>query len=164
MTILYSAAELIDKLVRGIGLQDGRNYAALMAYIEFANIGEPVDPVPTILRDEGLSYYNGLAAPYDYLRVPVLTTGCDSTDTDLYPNGNRSIFHLQATATVGHKNGLTFSEGAGSYVYGGAILAAPVPGDSTKDLLLSRFVLTPSQQIPKVVGKEVTLIHRIPWV
>ena len=160
---LYSAATVIDRLVRGIGLQDGRNYATLMAYIEFANIGEPVDPVPTISRDEGLSYYNALTAPYDYLRVPISLTAVESSDETLYPLGNVSVFHLNTIGTVGFKNGLSFSDGAGSYVYGGAILAAPVIGDATKDLLLSRFVLAPDSQMPKVFGKEITLVHRIPW-
>ena len=160
---LYSAATVIDRLVRGIGLQDGRNYATLMAYIEFANLGEPVDPVPTIARDEGLSYYNSLTAPYDYLRLPIALTAVESSDETLYPDGNISVFHLHTSGSVGYKNALSFTEGAGSYVYGGAILAAPVPGDSTKDLLLARFVLPPESQIPKVFGKEITLVHRIPW-
>lgn len=160
---MYTAAELIDKLVRGVGSLDGRNYSALTAYIEFANIGETVDPPPDIERDEGLSYYAGLSAPYDYLRVPIVMTNSETTDADRYPSGNVSVFHIQTTGSVGHKNSLPFTEAAGSYVYGGAIVATPVPGDSTRDIILARFVLEPEQQLPKVLGKENTIVHRITW-
>lgn len=159
--ILYEASTLIQRLLRGS--PDGKNYSINGAYIEFANGGAPVDPVPTVDQSEGLSYFSTLSSPRDYLRVQITANYEASSDTDIYPDGDTTVFVVQSAGSVGHKNGLTFSDAVGSYVYGIALVAINSLSDSTQDRVLNRLYYEPDSQIPKVLGKEITFTLQQKW-
>jgi hypothetical protein len=126
-----------------------------MVYIEFQNGGSP--PTVTPLRDEGRNYYAGLevtgpALDRDYLRVPLLATPqLESSDEALYAaNRTRWVFMTSGSAGV---SSLAFSSGAGSQVYGFALVAAPDVNDRTKDLVFARFY--PAAALAKSANSEI---------
>lgn len=152
--ILYGWATAVQKLLRNV--KDNRNWFIGAMYIEFDNSGVPVSPVPTIDRSAGLSYYNSLSAPRDYLRVPVSATDEASSDEALFPDNNIAEFWAQTAGTVG-VHGRLFSDAANSRVYGGALVVTPDPDDSTQDIVFSRFYFASANQLDKVVGSQIGL-------
>ena len=154
---LYDAAVIVANLLRNT--DDGNSYFVGGMYIEFDNSGVDVDPVPTIARSGNLSvYYNNLnssSPTRDYLRVPLTATSGTSSGTD-YDGNNIATFLAQTSGTTG-VHGLTYSDAANSQVYGGALVAFLDAGDSSQDLVLSRFYFDPANQIPKIAGSQVGL-------
>jgi hypothetical protein len=91
----------------------------------------------------------------------VIATNEETSDPVKFPKNNVAIFYYQSEGTVGVKNGLTFSDVANSRVYGGALVAIRNQGDKTQDLILSRFYVSGSQQVVKVVGKQIAVTWKI---
>ena len=158
-TILYEWGTIAQNLFRGS--PDGKNYAINGLYMEFDNSGSAVNPVPTITRDAGRSYYNALAPPRDFLRLPVIATSDETTDAVKFPEGNVAVFYFQSEGVVGVKNGLSFADTSNSRVFGGALVAIREQGDITQDLILSRFYVTGTQQVVKVVGKQIAVTWKV---
>lgn len=154
---LYGAAVAAQRLFRGS--EDLLNYRVTGAYIEFDNSGDPVDPVPSVTRDGGLSYYDALSGDRDYLRVGIGATSEENTDETKYEAPNRSIFHIYTSGSTG-VNGLPFSNGAGSRVYGGALVAVRDIDDASKDIVLARFYFPSANQLVKLVGSDIGLRWR----
>lgn len=152
--ILYGWGTLVQKLLRNV--KDNRNWYIGGMYIEFDNSGSPVNPVPTIDREDGLDYYNNLSDPRDYLRVPITATGESSSDESLFPDNNIAEFWAQTAGATG-VHGLAFSDSANSRVYGGALVAFTDPEDSTSDIVFSRFYFPSANQLDKVVGAQIGL-------
>lgn len=155
-TILYDAATIYAHLLAEGALL----WRIATMYLEFANVPSPGDTVtpPVFTRgpDEGLAYYQSLVGSpdTDYLRVPVITGLIDSTDEDLFPGGNRVTFFAQSAGTEG-THGKEFSDNANSLVYGGGLVASPVPGNPDEDVVLARFYYDPADQIPKLASGQV---------
>lgn len=156
-TVLYDWAPAAQKLFRN--RRDGKSYHVGGMYIEFDNSGSPVNPTPTIARSGGLSYYNSVAAPRDYLRVAISATEEENTDDALYGSANMAKFWAQTAGTTG-VNGLQFSDAANSIVYGGALVAFLDADDAAQDLVLARFYFDAANQLEKLVGSQIGLLWR----
>jgi len=131
------------------------------AYLEYKNVINPTDqvPVPGFDRAGGLSYYSSLPANQDFLRVPLAGTPA----IDIAPgsenyfvagvSGNRATFSAQSAGATGNL-GRPFSTAANSKLFGIALVATPVLGDWTHDVLLSRGYFAPSDQQLKTAGSQ----------
>jgi hypothetical protein len=127
-------------------------------YIEFANVASPGDHVtaPSFGRGDALPYYNGLGSSpdLDYIRAPLTAATVEASDPTLFPNGNIAHYFAMTAATVG-VHGKLFGSTHNSTVYGAALVATPVPGDPTQDLVFSRiyfdapdqFLVAPNGQV-----------------
>jgi hypothetical protein len=139
-----------------------RNYRINRMYIEFENVASPGDAisVPTYDEFDSRSYYDNLASPRDYLRVPLIgapelfigdgyadyfTAGTD---------GNALRFFAQSVGTSGI-NGLAFSDGVNSKAFGLALVASPDDGDRTKDVLVTRGYFPVNEQKLKASAGQI---------
>lgn len=153
--MLYDADTVLSQLLRGS--VDGRNYYVGGMYIEFDNSGGAVSPTPTISRSGNLSYYNTLNSgnpDRDYLRVPLVGSQLESSNDTNWPDGNKPTFFAMTAGTTG-VHGNTFSDVAGSRVYGGALVAFCDPGDSSQDLIWARAYLASADQVEKLAGSQI---------
>lgn len=151
--VLYDWAAMGVKLFAG---GDARYRIAGM-YLEYANAVAPV-PVPSVTRAGGIAYYNSLGGTpdNDYLRVPLTAFTVDSSDAELFPQGNRMTFFAMTQGVVG-VHGKPFSDVANSTVIGGALVAIPDVGDRTKDLVFARFYLPVDAQQAKLATSQIGL-------
>lgn len=134
------------------------------AYLEFSNVANPSDAVtaPTFQKQDGLSYFEALSVSprSDFLRI--FFTG--SPLIDVVPGyeayfppgmGNRlTVFASTGGLTAG-VFGKPFSDAANSKVYGISIVATPVPGDRTQDILMSRSYYAPADQRLKLPNESI---------
>lgn len=136
------------------------SYKLSAMYLEFENVASPGDTVtaPSYDQDEGIDYYTGLAGSpnRDFLRVPLLAAPAKGIVAGYESKVafNQLTFVAQSTGTLG-VNGLTFSDGANSVVFGVALVAAPVWGDQTRDRVFGRRYYLPAKQIPKRASCQV---------
>lgn len=135
-------------------------YKLSAMYIEFENVASPGDPVtaPAYAASEGVEYYEALAASgsRDFLRVPLLASPQKGIVSG-YESGvafNQLSFLAQSSGTAG-VHGKTFSDGANSTVFGLALVAAPVWGDRTQDLVFGRRYYQTAKQVPKRASSQV---------
>lgn len=137
--------------------RDGKSYYIGGMYLEFDNSGSAVDPTPTISRDTTPTYYRSLSGTKDFLRVPLLSRDSDNSDDALFSADNVAIFHAQSTGSTGQRttSPLTFSDAAGSRVYGAALVAFRDDGDITQDLVISRIYFDSDDQVEKVASGEI---------
>lgn len=155
--LLYEWAAMAHNLFAGS--PDGKKYHVAGGYIEFDNSGAPIAP-PTPLRDGASSYYGGLTAPKDYLRVPLTATARGSSGAN-FPKGNVTTFFLQTSGTVGFKNGLTFSDSVNSRVYGVGLVAMPSLGDASQDLIFNRLYYVQANQLAKLAGSQIGITVQV---
>lgn len=144
------------------GSPDGRPYHLRTVYIEFENNnGQPV-VAPSFGIGDGRSYYDSLAshATRDYLRVPVVSVSLGSSDSVLYPRGNRLTYFAQ-TAGLQGVHGKPFNETVQSRVYGCALVSSPSDTDPTQDLVFARAYYPAAQQMIKTVGKQIGIEWRV---
>lgn len=155
--VMYDWATAVTQLLAG-----NIEYRLSTMYFEFRNMDDPDDAVsaPSYDRGDGISYYEGLADSddTDYLRVPltsaIVTVGTETGDAQNFPNGNVVTAYAQTSGAVG-VHGKTFSDAVNSKVFGGALVSAPEPGDSSQDLVISRFYLAESKQIVKLATNQI---------
>ena len=146
-------AILQNDVLLGPGAKDGG------MYIEFDNSGGAVTP-PAITRNGAGDYYADLAAPQDYLRVPLVATAEENSDTLTYELPNVGVFLAQTTGSQG-VHGLPFSNAAGSRIYGAAAVAFTDPDDSAQDIVYARaYISDPAQQLQKLTGSQIGLTWR----
>ncbi len=145
---------------KAIGQRDA-SYGINCMYIEYANVASPGDPVsiPSFNRQDSRSYYEGLGAGRDYLRIPLRSTpfidaapGYESYFPDP-GTGNRLTVSAQSSGTQGTL-GRPFSDTVNSKVAGVALVAAPSLSDRTKDVLFSRFYYSTDKQKVKSAGQQ----------
>lgn len=151
---LYDSASIFSRL-----LVDGDgDYKVAGMYIEYRNVADPDDEVaaPGFGRDGGVSYYDDLASSpdVDFLRVPLTAALRESTDEELYPDGNLCRFFAQTQGSVGI-HGKAFGPGSNSKIYGAALVAMPVQGDRTRDLVMSRWYLDGSSQQVVLANRQI---------
>lgn len=157
---LYGAETIVSQLLRKD--PTGKDWSLSTVYIEFENNSGAAVSVPTPAADEGLSYYQSLASSpkRDYLRVPVIATIVESSDETLYPGGNivRYLAHTSGTTGV---NGKAFSAAQQSRVYGAALVATPVEGDHSQDVVYSRvYYSSSSDQFIKTATTQIAMEYR----
>ena len=163
-TILFSWGFLA---ARALGLGDPA-YKVAAAYLEFANVVNPGDPVPvpTYDRSAGLSYFTGLPVSQDYLRVPLAGAPAIDNAPGYEPyfvagtSGNRVTFTAQSAGSQGVL-GRPFSDAANSKVFGITLVATPVVGDPTQDVILSRGYFRTADQQLKQTGLQLGVRWRI---
>lgn len=144
---------------RSLGFGDA-SYKISAAYVEFENLADPdtVITPPTFERGDTIDYYHELlySSSRDFLRVPLIaaptvgiSTGYETQFTG--EDGNVLSFWLQTQGTTGF-HGKTFSAGVNSKVFGVALVATPVSGDQSKDIIVARTYYRTEDQILKPVG------------
>lgn len=147
--ILYGWGASLANLLANT--QDGKFYHVGGMYFEFDNSGSPVNPTPTISRANTRSYYADLSGTQDYLRVPITLRSVTSEDEGTFPDGNMVEFYAETSGSVG-MNGLPFSSGAGSRVYGVGLVVMRDPEDETEDIVFSQYYFAAAQQLPKLAN------------
>lgn len=129
--ILYGAADILAKVASG-----NASYVISSMYFEFTN---GVVPTVTPARDEGQSYYAGLSNPQDFIRSAI-DNSPTFTNSDSNFEHNIVRFFATTSGSTGQL-GRTFSQTAGSKVYGGALVATPTNSFSG-DIVFARFYFT----------------------
>lgn len=162
--LLYSWGFAVAKTL-GVG---DVTYKVSSAYLEYANVASPSDAVsvPSYTRADGLSYYNGLAAGRDFLRVAL--TGTPTIDAspgyESYfisgVSGNRVTFVLQSAGTAGVL-GRPFSDANNSKACGIALVATPAPADRSQDVIVARGYFAVPDQPLKLAGSQIGVRWRI---
>lgn len=155
--VMYDWATAVTQLLAG-----NNEYRISTMYFEFRNMDDPDEAIsaPTYGRGDGIGYYEGLSdsEDTDYLRVPItsaiVTIGTEPGDATHFPNGNVVTAYAQTSGTTG-VHGKTFSDSVNSKVFGGALVAAPDPDDSSRDLIISRFYLADAKQIVKLASNQI---------
>lgn len=149
----YEGADVLGKILVG-----KTEFIPNAVYVEFQNGGSPTPPALT--RADGRSYYAGLevsgpVADRSYMRLPLLVTPQLATsDADKYQSNVTRWMFMTEGGTQDVTETLTFSSGAGSIVYGFALVAAPdFLGDRSRDLVFARFY--PDTPIEKTAGVEI---------
>jgi hypothetical protein len=130
-------------------------------YVEYENVGNPNDVVSVPAYDvwDTRSYYEDLAAPRDYLRIPVLgspTLSIAAGYEDYFSEdqGNKLTFVGMTSGSSG-MNGLDFSDSVNSKVFGLALVASPDSGDRTKDVIVTRGYYSTGQQKVKASSGQI---------
>lgn len=153
-TVLYSWGSIVGPLLSTAESK----YRISGMYLEFENLANPADVVatPTYGREEANSYYQSLSTDpdRDFLRVPVSSALLSSTDDSLYPDKNAISFFALSSGTTG-VHGKTFSDANNSKVFGLALVAMLDENDYTQDRILSRTYLAGSEQLIKLVSKQI---------
>jgi len=123
-------------------------------YFEYEN-NAGVPAIPGFDKTTNVDYFHNLSNPSDFVRAPLITTPSLSTGDSLATgdavNNNRASFFALAIATLGD-NGLAFTAAADSKLVTVGLVAMPVAGDRTQDLLYARFAL--STPFAKVAGQN----------
>jgi len=142
--VLFGAADILARLVSG-----NDAYALSTVYLEFTN---GAAPSVTAARDEGQSYYNGLdGVNKDFLRTEISFAPAFTASSGDY-TGNIANFFGLSSGSTGVK-GLAFNQGAGSKVYGGALVASPT-GAFSGDVVFARFYFT---ALTKLNGSQIAI-------
>jgi hypothetical protein len=146
---------------RSLGFGDVA-YKIDKVYVEFENVTLPGDAVtiPSFTKFDGRDYYDGLTSPQDYLR---LTTDGDPTlqiasgYEDYFTegtDGNSLHFRAQTSGTAGI-NGVAFNDSANSKAFGLALVASPVEGDRTQDIVVTRGYWDVADQVLKQASGQI---------
>lgn len=141
------------------------DYSISALYVEYENQTDPEQPVSvasSFTRDLGVTYYNatGDSADRDFLRVPITIEPTISVSAGYEANlpvnqqGNQLTFFAQTSGIVG-AHGKPFSHTAGSKVFAAALVAAPVFGDRTKDVIFARTVFSTTNQVTKEASSQI---------
>jgi len=141
--------EILARLAAG-----QEEYKIAGVYFEYEN-NAGVPAIPGFDKTTDVDYFHSLSNPNDFVRAPlvsapVLSTG-DSLATGDAVNNNRASFFALAIADEGD-NGLDFTAAADSKITTVGLVATPVSGDRTQDLLYARFGL--STPFAKVAGQN----------
>lgn len=150
--ILYGGADILGRLLAGQA-----DYAVNMIYLEFQNTVGVITP-PTVGREDGIAYYNGLSSSpdTDFLRLPLLVNpSVDASEANY--DSNQVTFFAESEGLTGFF-GKTFDQSASSMVFGAALVAAPDPTDQSKDVVFSRVYIGElgwTDAIDKQDGKQI---------
>jgi hypothetical protein len=142
-----------------------RNYRIRGMYLEYQNVALVTDvaTVPTYTRADNLTYYQGLSGLGDvgYLRVPLASTPGMSVSAGLQsylgtnaPVGN-ALTCMALTAGVAGVNGVPFTVGVNSKLFGAALIAAPDWDDPTQDLVFARAYAPVGLQVIVPLGSQI---------
>jgi hypothetical protein len=156
--ILYYWADIVCQL-----LLSNNQFVINGAYLEYENVANPVDPVsiPTVNREDGISYYQTLTGNRDFLRLNLASPiTIDSTpDRAIYFNsfvgrGNRLKYTVVTTGHTQGVRGVPFSHTVNSKICGLA-LVSKLNNNWTDDVIFSRGYFNVSDQILKTSGLQI---------
>jgi len=154
--IQYRMCDIL--IMRLAGYEDYKINTMYMEYYNAAFIGAP--GMPSFDRDVQISYYTGLGANRDFLRVPLsVTPYLQSTDTTKYQNNMATFYAMSAGYSVGN-NGKPFSVAAQSTVIGLALVVAPDASNQSEDIVVARAYLVTGLELD-AVGRAISLEHSI---
>ncbi len=147
-------------------LRRQQNYVVNTLYVEYENVANPNDPVtiPSFAATDGLEYYQNLrsSASKDFLRVPLrqdphlgIISGYESYFTEGV-SGNR-LTYFGMTSGVEGFHGKPFADTSNSKIYGVALVAAPVVGDASQDVLFARAYYAAGQQQVKSASGQIAV-------
>lgn len=144
---------------------DRPDYSISALYVEYENQNDPEEAVSiasSFSRGLGVSYYNDLISSTnrDFLRVPLtiepaigVATGYEE-HLPVDQQGNKLTFFAQTAGVVGAL-GRAFSHTANSKVFAASLVAAPVFGDRTKDVIFARTVFSVGNQVTKEASSQI---------
>lgn len=144
-----------------------RGYRIGGMYVEFENVADPGPAIvsPDYSVDEGIEYYEDLAlsGSRDFLRLPLTSQPIQSVAAgyeDRLPQdiGNQLTFFSVTAGTTG-VHGKEFSSSAISKIFGLALVATPIWGDRTQDIVIARSYLADDEQDVKQASKQ----HGVTW-
>jgi len=172
--LVFSCSNLLMKLWGEIATQcialGNPAFKLTGMYIEYENVALPANPatIPVYTRDDGLAYFAGLPITNDFLRVPLIATpvitivpGYGAIFTA--PQGNRATVYSQTAGVTGFL-GRPFSDANNSKVFGVTLVAMPVPGDQTKDIIFSRSYFPVANQKLKVAGSQIGISWNVDFL
>jgi hypothetical protein len=113
-------------------------------------------------RELGVTYFDELlySSTQDFLRVPLQlepTLGISAGYEDFFTaglNGNKLTFFAQTSGVAG-VHGKNFSHTVNSKIYAATLVAAPVFGDRTKDVVFARTTFAEADQVTKEASSQV---------
>lgn len=160
--IQYSWGYVVAKQVGFRRQADRLDYNLSALYIEYENQASnpelPISESDTFARDLGISYYNSLSSPRDYLRVQIslepglgVSPGYEA-NLPIDQQGNQLTFFAQTSGTVG-VHGTPFN--STSKVFAAALVAAPVWSDHTRDVVFARTVFADNNQVTKEPSSQI---------
>jgi hypothetical protein len=144
---------------------DRPDYSISALYIEYENQNDPEEAVSiasSFARNVGVPYYNSLieSTNRDFLRIPITiepSIGVSSgyeVNLPVDQQGNKLTFFAQTAGVVGAL-GRPFSHTVNSKVFAAALVAAPVFGDRTKDVVFARTVFNTTNQVTKEASSQI---------
>jgi hypothetical protein len=154
--VVYEWATVVGNLLNGTGL----NYRIGGMYLEFENVASPGDTVtpPTFDRTRDINYYTNLSGSSnrDYLRVGLTAAQLTSSDSTLFPGGNKCTYFARSQGATG-VHGKTFSNAANSVIFGASLVAYIDSSDATQDLILSSMYFATADQQAKLSTSQIGL-------
>ena len=155
-TIMNGAANAIANLLLG-----GDEYQVSHMYFEYVNLSDPGDDPnpPSFDKADGVEYYTGLeySDSVDFLRVPVVQ------DPNITINEAGSYVASFYAVTPGDETGFfekPFAAANNSAVYGGALVATPLPTSQPNDVIVARNYPT-NAKVLKPDGEQIAMVWNI---
>jgi hypothetical protein len=136
-------------------------------YFEYENLSDPEQPiaVPEFARTVGAEYYTALAAPKDFIRVPLrleptigIAAGSEGAEVlQQAGHGNQLTFFAQTSGNGGFNNGqyCPFSHTANSKIYSAALVAMPAFEDQARDIVFARTNFDIGDQTSKEASSQI---------
>ena len=153
---------------------DRPDYHISAMYIEYENVANPATEisVPSFDRQLDINYYNDLATSgtKNYLRMPLSIEPALSVSTgyeDYLPvnqSGNQLTFFAQTASTQAVYGDELRAFGATSKVYAACLVAAPVFGDRTKDVIFARTQFSGANQVTKEPSSQIGITWDIAFL
>ena len=157
---MYAGYDVVGRAMAGYS-----NYYVNTFYFEFTNVGAGgvvPNPRPVFSGDDDITYYTGLAANYDYLRVPISIAPDLQASTADYTSNQVEFFATSSGNTSG-ENGEDFGSGALvlSTVYGLALVCAPDPSDKLQDIIVARAYFDLGDEVLLLPNQNIGITHSI---
>jgi hypothetical protein len=155
-TIMDGAANAIANLLLG-----GDEYRVSTMYFEYVNLADPGDSPtpPSFDKSDDVSYYTGLeySGSVDFLRVPVVA------DPNIVVNEAGNYVAAFYAVTPGDEEGFwgkAFAAANNSAVYGGALVATPLPTSQANDVIVARNY-PDGAKVLKPDGEQIAMVWNI---
>ena len=130
---MFGAYDVIGRAMAGYSAYYINTY-----YFEFVNAAAvPVPVAPSFTRDDQISYYLGLAANQDFLRIPIAIAPSVSGSTADYESNKVDYFGVSSGHIAGF-NGTLFNNAQQSTVVGIALVCSPEITDQSQDIVCAR--------------------------
>jgi len=163
--LVYQKNQIMDSITLCAAQLFGGSvlYKAGAMYFEYQNLAsEGDDPTPPSFdKSDGIEYFTGLqySADVDFIRAPILVSPSISETDDGY------LLTLYAV-TPGEETGFwgkPFDAVNNSAVYGGAVVATPVPDTQSNDIVIARNYPT-GAKVLKAPGEQICMVWNIEFL